>query len=837
MITLHPATRKSPDRTLQKCALLCFLTALLSLGWLILMGRGAFIVCGDFNAQVIPFTEALHRALAEGRSWSFCMDLGTQTVGAFSYYGLGSPFFWITMLFPASAAPYLMGWIYILKYVIAGMTSFLYLRQFTRNPDYAVLGAILYAFSGFQAVNLIFYTFHDSVSFFPLLLLGLDRMIPDGKAKFSRAKPFIAAVALNCLTNYYFFVGEVVFLILYFCVRYWKSGITIKENLKNIGVCALAGLWGVLIASVLFIPNVLFILGNKRSHTEFLLSRIFPNPKQLLYIIKGFLLPGEPMYDTSAIYDRHWTSTSAYLPMIGMAGVIGYLRSGRRDWLTRMLYILLIMAVSPILSSAFLLFTEVLQRWFYMLILMMAAASSVMLEGAAGKSGRDAAALRSGIRVNMVLIILFYLAVRFMKWDSSDTDVLVFHKEFFLLLTLVSLAGLVFLYRLNPHGRKYLRRLTSLVLIFAFATNLYTLIWYRCGEGMTASEYMQKAHLYEQLNTIDDQYRYIDENDMMFSENASGLRTFSSTASNSLVRFDDLFDFYKQARRLDKTTYPGLAELLGGKYCIADEKDGGTPLETVRSDGRTYYIEEKNACPIGFAVSQFITTGSLRSVNLCQRAVPLLFAAVIDPADREKINSSGSADVITASDAIREIEDIAETLPEDSETRKNDDSTASDPENNAGVLPDEASSSEEKNDTREEMRTAAKKKGGQKAMVSDDALQAVVACEVDQDTAKAVKNFRRTSSGFTCVSDYSDDTWVYFSVPNDSGWTATVDGEETEIVDSCGMMLIHVPEGTHDIRFEYTTPGLAAGAALSLLSLSAFVLTALLPRRKRGKEE
>ena len=54
------------------------------------------------------------------------------------------------------------------------------------------------------------------------------------------------------------------------------------------------------------------------------------------------------------------------------------------------------------------------------------------------------------------------------------------------------------------------------------------------------------------------------------------------------------------------------------------------------------------------------------------------------------------------------------------------------------------------------------------------------------------------------------------------------------IINSGGMMLIRVPAGEHSIKFHYTTPGLSAGAAISLLSLGALVLFAIADRKKRS---
>ena len=68
-----------------------------------------------------------------------------------------------------------------------------------------------------------------------------------------------------------------------------------------------------------------------------------------------------------------------------------------------------------------------------------------------------------------------------------------------------------------------------------------------------------------------------------------------------------------------------------------------------------------------------------------------------------------------------------------------------------------------------------------------------------------------------CVTGYDKDTYVYFSVPNDEGWTATIDGEKTEIINSGGMMLIKVPAGNHNVEFKYFTPWLKIGTIIAVL--------------------
>lgn len=59
-----------------------------------------------------------------------------------------------------------------------------------------------------------------------------------------------------------------------------------------------------------------------------------------------------------------------------------------------------------------------------------------------------------------------------------------------------------------------------------------------------------------------------------------------------------------------------------------------------------------------------------------------------------------------------------------------------------------------------------------------------------------------------------------FAAPYSSGWKAYVDGEEVEVFKSGVKYLgIELTAGEHDIRFEYTTPGIVPGTVLSCMFL------------------
>ena len=144
---------------------LTFAAALVTAGLIfvpfIIWNGGVFYYFGDFNVQEIPFYQLLHSQVRSGdMGWNHLTDLGTDTIASYSFYLLGSPFFWMTIPFPNEFVPYLIGPLLILKFACAASAAYLWLRRYVRFPGHAVIGGLLYAFSGFSVYNVFFFHFH-----------------------------------------------------------------------------------------------------------------------------------------------------------------------------------------------------------------------------------------------------------------------------------------------------------------------------------------------------------------------------------------------------------------------------------------------------------------------------------------------------------------------------------------------------------------------------------------------------------------------------------------------------------------------------------------------------
>ena len=112
----------------------------------------------------------------------------------------------------------------------------------------------------------------------------------------------------------------------------------------------------------------------------------------------------------------------------------------------------------------------------------------------------------------------------------------------------------------------------------------------------------------------------------------------------------------------------------------------------------------------------------------------------------------------------------------------------------------------------------------------------------------AVTNATLTLGGGGSLTVTEDRPWLHTAkvrasgtvlallhAPRAPGWHASLDGRMAEMVDAnLGAMGVAIPEGEHEVRWEYADPGLALGVVLTLAGLAGcLVLSLSSPRRRR----
>ncbi len=771
----HTALRPQKEKYLSTFIIAIITAAALLVPYMI-MSEGYFTFYGDFNVQQIPFYQQCHKAVREGNIfWSWTTDLGANFIGSYSFYLLGSPFFWLTVIFPNWMVPYLMGPLLILKFACAAFTSYCYIRRFTRTPQAARLGALLYAFSGFSIYNIFFNHFHEAIIVFPLLLLSLELLITE-----NRRFVFALTVALCAVTNYFFFVGMVVFTVIYFFVRLFSGAIKVK--ISRFFVLVFEAVLGLALSAFLLLPSIMAITDNSRISEVLLGWNAIMYGKEQIYgnILECFFfppdIPARPVFFPGA--NVKWSSLGGWLPLFSMVGVFVWFSQRKNHWLKRVIGISVFMALVPILNSAFYAFnTAYYARWFYMPILMMCLATVSLTEDSTvdWSSGYKWVL---GITIAVSLVIGFFPqenkekdGLIFGLYSQSEDGMYIFRFWVTCAIAVLSLVILGMLLKLIKTDRKgFYRGATVCVCIIAA---VYGNFFIACGRSHSyeIKDVMIDQLIEGEVDLDDDSNFRVDvydgvDNTSMYLD-LPGINAFHSVVPASIMEFYDYIGIERSVGSRPDTDVPAIRPLLSVKYLL-NRKDGKSflddydePLmpdyEYVKTNGGYYIYENKNYIPYGFSYNYYMSYEFCDSYSQSNRAALMLKAILLTD---EQIQKYGYL--------FDNLEDL-ELPPYGSE--------------NGTTL----SLTEE-------------------AMAFD--------CESLKETSADL--FETDNNGFTAKVTREKDNLVFFSVPYDEGWRATVNGKEAEIEKvNAGFMAVKVGTGESTIRFTYRTPGLVNGLLIT----------------------
>lgn len=616
--------------------LISFFTAGIMIIPSIIDGDGILSISADFNYQQIPFGILSNNLIKEGNVWwNWYNDLGTSFIGSFSFYNLGSIFFWITIPFKADAYPYLIGPILIIKYVVSSITSYAYIQRYVKNKNYAIIGAFLYSFSGFQITNMLFNHFHDVVALFPLLLIGMDKLILDKKKGM-----LIFAVAICAINNYFFFIGQVVFVILYFIIKLITK--EYKLDKKIFIQLAIESIIGFGISSVIFIPSILFIVGNARVSNSWELATALKMPlEKLLEIARATIMPPEIMTCRSIIAENNWTSVEMYLPFVGTILYFTYIWKEKKSWISILIVISFIFMVVPILNSTFFALTNVYYaRWLYMPILIMSLASAKTLD--------DKKSIKSGFILTGLLTVIFGVLILYFKSCYPEREIIL-RETFFIRNILVLLFGIIGIFLIDLIKKKENIKIMLLILCVS-VFSIYTGIeFFHKYENVASKNVYNKIYLNESSSInmpINDGERI--DSTINVNYNIGYLLKFSGIKNWNSTIDGDIFELYKAlgigrdvATVIDNNEFE-LRDFLSVKYIIESKTEQNEKFSEkynlVKSTESYNIYENPNYIPMGIKYKYYITEDEYLSLSYENKRKILLYAIVINEDDVNKFS-------------------------------------------------------------------------------------------------------------------------------------------------------------------------------------------------------
>ena len=794
--------KHTSNKYLLETALIAAAACILSLLPAVIAGRGILALADDFSWQQQIFNTyavSLYRSPADF-GWSWVVDLGADVSNALAFYNLYSPFTLILALFPAAVTPYLAAPMLVLKYVVAAVAAAAFVKRFVRDGKTAVLGGVLYAFSGIQTVSLLF-PFHDALCLFPVLMLAVECLLEKKPAVFA------LTAALCAITNYYLFFGEVVFLVIWFIFRVALSeNIVKKDKIRHFLVMLGEGTVGILISAIVLLPAFLSVMNNPRVSS--LSTGVLFGWQQYVTLLQAYFLPADIMGTGNYLFQQACDSCALYLPLVAMTGVFAYFKGNFRKSKAWLPVVLTGFSLVPVLNAAFSMFNaRYYARWFYMPALVFAMLTCVAIDGLPENPQRveketpaenpqlenppeKRKNLIFGAKVNLAFVVFTVAvsgaAIAYYKIRGIDNIAGKTNPVLWAVYGGAGIAAAVFVLIIakKANSKKAVALLTAGavavgVLSTAAAAVRYTFVqgkgeFYEPGivngEGNIGAE-KTKAVLTESGNISryfpeDGNFRirtdWHEAGESYFANSFDNISMLTGIPSvNSFISTAEggLFEFYENlgTERLVRTVgsfQEELMALLSCRYYLSESTvDGSEPVGKYEySDGTIIYIYEyENFLPIGFTYDSYVTSDELKEAEPAERAAIMLENIVIEQKDAEKLAENG----ITL--AHGDVHAATKTLEEAVADRK----------------------------------------------------------------AEASGRFARNEKGFVSEIEAGEKTVAFFSVPYSKGWSATVNGQKTDVLDAGGMMAVALEKGTNTVVFTYKTPGFTAGAVLFSVGMLA----------------
>lgn len=747
-----------------KVFLLGLLIATLMVIAFIIKGEGILYIGDDYNLEFINFNEILNKSIKSGNIWWNSWDeLGNSV---FTGYAWNStlPSFFLLLLFPPSFTPYLMGLILIIRYALATLFAYMYIKTYVKSYESALIGAIMYAFSGFQITNMLFYSFQDIVTFFPLLLLGLD-----GAMKKDKKNIFLVAVLINCFKYYYFFIAEGIFLVIYFVIKViTKDYVLTKKKFKKL---CIETFLGISINGVILFIGVNSLLGNPRARESYFsvsgLFTSYDSLQQMMFnmirTIKAFIMPPEVMHLQSLMSFNNFNSTEAFLPLFGVVLVLAYIIKKKKDWISILILVCVLISLNEVSNSIFYFFNATYYtRWFYMLILIMALASAKALD--------EKVEIYRGVCACVIIWIIFVISLFVYKVVGKDVQLVYNHNLLIYYIILMGIGMIVSIILLSKRESKYFYQCTVFsISVFAIITGVGNL--YINQSLYPPSEKFKQMYTdsQEYINLpIGDNYR-LDTLGCYRNVNIiwekSSIYGFNDLVPSSVFEFNDALGLEKIGTSFPYYQYYGLRPFLSVQYVVEmTERPGnlcwlefGKPNEILPHleyyDTQGYYTiwENKDFIPMGYTYDYY---------------VPEEYAVQIPKEYRHLTLLKG---MVLSDEQVQKYKDIIAPIP-----------------------------SEKLVDV------------GQEAYENDVLERNKIVCS----------NFEYNKDGFAATITLDTPNLVFLSVPYDKGWRAEINGEPIEIEKvNYGFMAVKGEAGMNEIKFIFRPYGLKVGAIVSLVGI------------------
>lgn len=815
------------------------------------------ILVVDFWHQYYPFLHLLHEKLQNGGSLLYTWDsgLGTNFLSILAYYA-ASPLNLLTLLVPDAILREAVTVILLLKVGFAGLFFALFLRgTFYRNDFSLCLFSVMYALCSYILGYYWNIIWLDTVALLPLVVLGLVRLVRDGKYRL-----YIIALGLSLVTNFYIGMFTCIFSVIAFlclCIFY----LHFKQFPGRTAAMLCGSLLGGALAAVVILPAYYAL------QLTYSINNVFPSMIQFY----------ESWRDLAAnLISFHAPTAKEGLPNLACG-------------------VFCLVLVGPFLRSTQIRIREKITAVLVLTFLMVSCNCNVLNYIWHGFHFPNMLPYRFSFLFSFVLLTLGYRAFQLVLeeklkvWDILAMLTMTFlvflvsysvqekHSVYWTIAVAILYIVILLLYFRQVFHRKLVYLSLSIVLAFEMFQNV------KLGtETVSTSDYPSYPSaeasvdtLLEQIDAQDNTLFYRTEMSKWYTLNDPalygyhGLSQFSSTANENVTKWMRALGlpaseagnrYYYSGATPVTNMFTGIRYLISRSGSVLDTLE----WEQMGMDTTSIAYRNQYDLPIGFWTSSAISSydcspdgNPFDNQNiLFQLATGIdqpLFTAV-EVRDVAYTGASALKNGYGSYSYQADAGAASRSLQYNYQTPREADLYGYMSVTNGSsvtVLRDGSFVSSYSNSGQAYIFPMGTYQGNETASLSvslpDDAVGGMVTVYVYQlDRTVLEAGYAKLSSGGITLTDFSDtklmgtmtaqeDGLCYFSIPYEAGWHAEVDGVKTEIIPvGDAMVSVPVSAGKHTIKLTYCPPGFVAGGLLSsgvvVLLIFLYVL-----ERKRGK--
>lgn len=763
-------------------------------------------------------------------SWGIC--LGDGMLSTYAYYA-SSPFNLLLVFFRNNL---ILGMevITLLKVLLISICFCQLLNSF--DSDHAIEKGIFstaYAFIGYVVFYVWNLSWMDGVLLLPLMVLGLKKLLYERKKAL-----YIIVIALAILSNFY--IGYMLCLasgLSYFayCLYIDSSDTISLQRIKTtLPAYLISSFWGVAISMGLFLPTYLALPQNRKQNLREMLHSL-----KLNFLFTDFI---STFYTASVLpKDSPDNLPLTFIGIIPFILLIAFFLNRKIKWKEKLLSMLLIAVF--ILSFEISFFNIIwhgfsVNFWFNyrysfifsFLILLIAYRSLVILP-------RNCKPL---IFSEIIFLVLTFIVFCVDRSNRLHFDGKVFYSDI-----LLSLAGVILL--CFYCSRKILPRLATtvgicLLILINTAGNAFILLSTPIQKPSAEAYFLQRQTLESVKENLSDQTiaRIGNNNTWGRCEacqfNYAGTAIYASTIDQEKLKAVRRLGLAYRALWCEYTEHaPGSTDdLLNYQYILSNYEIFGKKLRSLGKQGNYFVYKNEDALPLLFSVDSLIDAcndlndfeyqnalfDSFLPANTVQEKV---FEPVLYEIDKDKASHNITITVKDPGEGLiyiqLPIQEMTVNVHNSAGEKEIRYSTAQEiyrvgTPDSEGILTIELSA-EHKISSRE--------------IFVFKQREEVVSDYVKQIKEKQNCEIKEISSSHLQMELNNPSETLYSStIPYDSSWEVSVDGERIQTQENAGTFLaFSVPKGTHSVDLIYHPKGFRAGVIISVAALLLLVISEL----------